>query len=87
LAFSRSAVSFEACHEDAVEKNSKKKEGKRNFVAFVNTKSGAQKGEDALELLTEELGEDRVFDLVELDDLEEWYPTHDSCCSDGSLVC
>jgi len=74
---STSTVSFEACHADAREKDRKKKEkAKKSFVAFVNTKSGAQKGEDALELLTEELGEDRVFDLVELDDLEDWYTLH-----------
>ncbi|ELR15700.1 diacylglycerol kinase catalytic domain containing protein [Acanthamoeba castellanii str. Neff] len=69
---STSTVSFEACHADVREKDrKKKKKAKKSFVAFVNTKSGAQKGEDALELLTEELGEDRVFDLVELDDLED----------------
>lgn len=80
---STSTVSFEACHADSREKDRKKKEkAKKSFVAFVNTKSGAQKGEDALELLTEELGEDRVFDLVELDDLEDWYPLHSLSIND-----
>jgi len=45
----------------------------RTFVALINTKSGAQKGKEALKLFRSKLGRDRVLDLVELGDVGAWF--------------